>query len=84
MNNKLKVWDSQVLTQMLGLLTQVEAGIASLVMHTGVKSLNDLPPSTLPTSTLYQLCLCYEGMYEKLLEYDLLTTGNIKQNSTLQ
>lgn len=79
-----KIWDSAVLAQVLSLANQIQANISEIAVKTGTHALSNLPPSTLPTQTLYELCLCYEAMYNKLMEYDLLTTGNIKSTSTLQ
>lgn len=80
---KLRVWDSKVLADVFVLLQQIQAGIAQLVNKTGAQSLADLPNSMVPTEKLYEITLCYELMYSKLLEYDLLATGNTKQLSML-
>lgn len=80
---KLRVWDSKVLSDVFVLLQQIQAGIAQLVEKTGAQSLADLPNSMIPTEKLYEITLCYELMYSRLLEYDLLATGNTKQSSML-
>lgn len=80
---KLRVWDSKVLSDVFVLLQQIQTGIEQLVEKTGAQSLADLPNSMLPTEKLYEITLCYELMYSKLLEYDLLATGNTKQLSML-
>lgn len=80
---KLRVWNSAVLTSVLNTSTQIQAGVGNLAINTGVQSLSDLPPSLIPTETLYELCLCYDMLYAKALEHDLLSTGNIKSTSSL-
>ena len=80
---KLRVWDSKVLSDVFVLLQQMQTGIEQLVEKTGAQSLADLPNSMIPTEKLYEITLCYELMYSKLLEYDLLATGNTKQLSML-
>lgn len=83
MSKKIRVWDSKLLSSTFVILEQMQAGIAQIVRNTNATSLNDLPNSMIPTITLYEISLCYELMYNKLLEYDLLNTGNIKSTSTI-
>lgn len=83
MSKKLRVWDSKVLADVYTLLLQMQNGIEEIVRNTGVISLSDLPHSMIPTKTLYEISLCYEVMYHKLVEYDLLNTGNTKPSSTM-
>lgn len=80
---KIKVWHSNTLANILTISTQIQAGVDALAINTEAQSLNDLPPSLVPTHALYELCLCYEMLYNKALEHDLLSTGNIKSTSTL-
>lgn len=80
---KIKVWHSNTLANILTISTQIQAGVDALAINTGAQSLGDLPPSLIPTETLYELCLCYDMLYAKALEHDLLSTGNIKSTSSL-
>jgi hypothetical protein len=36
---------------------------------------NELPMSMLPTHILYELTACFEAMYDKLLDEDLIVSG---------
>jgi len=40
----------------------------------------DLPDSLIPTHQLYMLALSYEATYNKVLELELVKTGNLKSN----
>lgn len=83
MNRKLRVWDNKVLSDVYVLLGQMQSAIEQITKNTAVQSLADLPNSMIPTQTLYEISLCYELMYSKLLEHDLLDTGNIKSTHTI-
>lgn len=80
---KIRVWNSKILADGYVVLEQMAARIADIVEKTEATSLSDLPNSMIPTLTLYEIAVGYSLMYEKLLEYDLLNTGNIKQSSTI-
>lgn len=80
---KIRIWNSKTLADMYVIMQQMQAGIAAIAQKINVTSISDIPNSMVPTQTLYELSLCYELMYEKLLEYDLLNTGNKKQSSTM-
>jgi hypothetical protein len=83
MTNKLRTWDSKILSDTYVVLQQIQAGIEEITTKVGAHSLADLPNSMIPTENLYAITLCYEAMYDKLLEYDLLVTGNKKPSSTI-
>jgi len=83
MNRKLRVWDIKVLSDVYVLLGQMQSAIEQITKNTAAQSLADLPNSMIPTQTLYEISLCYELMYSKLLEHDLLDTGNIKSTHTI-
>lgn len=83
MTNKLRTWDSKILSDTYVVLQQIQAGIEEITTKVGAQSLADLPNSMIPTENLYTITLCYEAMFDKLLEYDLLVTGNKKPSSTI-
>jgi hypothetical protein len=83
MTNKLRVWNTKLLNDIYAISTQLRASIENISKQTGIMNLAVLPPSTIPTSTLYELVACYEVLYNRLLEEDLLKTGNIKQTKGL-
>lgn len=83
MSKKLRIWDSKALSDVFVNLQQIQNGIEEITAKVGAQSLADLPNSMIPTENLYEITLCYELLYNKLLEHDLLNTGNKKPSSTL-
>jgi hypothetical protein len=77
---KFRVWDNITLFQALEQTNQLITKIEELCGDdTGPK---DLPMSMIPTDILYNIAVCYEAMYDKLLDEDLLVAGYPKSNST--
>lgn len=74
---KFRVWDSAELAVVLKTAIQIRAKIQEIAVETGVP-IHKVPQSLMPTSTLYDLTVCYEALYNKLLDLDLLETGNFK------
>lgn len=79
--HKFRVWDSEALNKNLKTAIQIKAKIHEIALQNGLDIVN-VPQSLVPTSTLYDLIVCYEAMYNKLLDYDLIKTGNHKTNKT--
>lgn len=78
---KLKVWDSNLITDTYVLLKQMQVHLEDLGEKLGIQSLKDLPDSMIPTSSLYEITACYEIIYDKLVEYELLEVGGTKDQS---
>lgn len=78
---KFRFWDNRLLFQNLERVLQFKNQIEeiSVVNQTEVE---DLPQSIIPTATFYELLLCYEAMYDKLLEEELVTHGYPKSTTT--
>lgn len=74
---KFRIWDSAELASNLKTAIQIRAKIQEIAVESGV-SIDKVPQSLVPTSTLYNLTVCYEALYNKLLELDLVETGNLK------
>jgi hypothetical protein len=79
MSNKIRIWDTKLLTNTYAVVAQMKAQIETIVQQTGVTSLQVLPNSMIPTDKLYEIATCYEILYNRLLDQDLLNSGNIKQ-----
>lgn len=77
---KFRIWDSQELFKNLKTAIQIRAKIQELAIETKSPIYN-MPQSLVPTSMLYDLTVCYEAMYNKLLDLDLVETGNLKTQS---
>jgi hypothetical protein len=77
---KFRIWDSTLLTRYLNLSVQIKEQIEAHASASANNNVYDLPPSLVPTKELYDLLSCYEAMYKKLLDHDLVTTGNLTQS----
>lgn len=77
-NEKFRVWDSVTLTETAKLALQLKQKIEE-ICETVNKTPDELPDSVLDTERLYMLSISYMAAYDKLVEYNLLKTGNIKQ-----
>ena len=72
-HRKFRVWDNKLLFQTYQQSIQIKEKIEELC---GDKlDPEDLPMSAVPTQVLYTVMACYEAMYDKLLEEDLLQAG---------
>jgi len=73
-----RTWDSIALAEAAKISLQLKQKIEEICENNEVTP-SDLPDSLLPTDKLYLIALAYTATYEKLIEYDLIKTGNIKQ-----
>lgn len=78
---KFRFWDNKLLFQNLERVLQFKETIEELALKKDV-AIEELPSSILPTKTFYELLLCYEAMYDKLLEEELITHGYPKSTTT--
>jgi len=74
---KFRIWDSEELSKTLKTAIQIRAKIQEIAIESKTPIPN-IPQSLVPTSMLYDLTVCYEAMYNKLLDLDLIETGNFK------
>lgn len=77
---KFRIWDNKFLFQTLQQSIQLKNKIEERCNDKDFTRIEDLPMSVIPTSTVYNIVACYEAMYEKLLEEDLLVAGYPKSN----
>lgn len=77
-NEKFRVWDSVTLSESAKLAIQLKQKIEEICINVD-KTPEELPDSVIDTERLYMLSLSFIAAYDKLTEYDLLKTGNIKQ-----
>lgn len=77
-NEKFRVWDSVTLSESAKLALQLKQKIEEICLSLG-KNPEELPDSVLDTDRLYMLSISFIAAYDKLTEYNLLKTGNIKQ-----
>lgn len=80
---KFKHWEQTLIYSTLEKAMQVKLGIHDMCF-TNKTNPKDLPPSIVPTEVLYDICSCYEALFEKLLKNDLLSAGYPKSNPTIK
>lgn len=79
---KFRHWDNRLLFQTLEKAVQIKGKIDE---SCGLElNPEDLPMSVVPTNILYDIAICYEAMYEKLLEEELIVSGYPKSSNTYQ
>lgn len=76
-NEKFRIWDSVTLAEAAKLSLQLRDKIDEICINSS-KMPEELPNSIIDTDKLYLLSLAYTAAYDKLVEYDLVKTGNIK------
>jgi hypothetical protein len=78
---KFKHWDNKLLFHTLQKVLQIKNKIEAQCYE---KQINpyDLPMSMLPSAVLYDMAACYEAMYDKLLEEELIICGYPKTPPT--
>lgn len=76
---KFRVWDNKLLFQTYQQSIQIKEKIEQICGDD--KNPEDLPHSAIPTDVLYTVMACYEAMYDKLLEEDLLQAGFSSKSS---
>lgn len=74
-----RVWDSITLQDTLKTAIQIKQKIDQICLDNKVTP-QQLPNSLVPTAQLYDLAVTFVAQYEKLLDYDLVKTGNLKSN----
>lgn len=78
-NRKFRIWDSKTIFSGLEHCINIKHGIDEAAGQHLVPE--DLPASLIPTDIVYDIVSAYIGMYEKLLEEDLVVSLNKhKQN----
>lgn len=78
---KFRVWDNKILFQVLEIAAQVKSNIEQkCTEEVGPES---LPLSVIPTHVLYDIVSCYEAMYDKLLEEELIVAGYPKSSKQI-
>lgn len=77
-NQRFRVWDSQALNDVCKLSLQLTQKIEELATEQG-EPIEDLPPSLIPSERLYVLAVAFVAAYDKLVQYDLVRTGNIQK-----
>ena len=77
---KFRVWDNRLIYETLQKTTQIANTVEAKCVE-GVTP-QDLPQSIVPTDILYDLCMCYQALYDKLETEELLQSGYPKGRPT--
>jgi hypothetical protein len=77
---KFRLWDNKTLFQTL----QSSLQLKDLIEEKCGTELTpeELPMSVVPTEMLYDIVICFEAMYEKLLNEELLVAGYPKSSKS--
>jgi hypothetical protein len=79
---KFRYWDNKLIFHSLQRAIQIKHKIEEQCKGQEVDPYT-LPMSLVPTHILYDLTACYEAMYDKLLDEELITSGYTKTQPTL-
>lgn len=79
-SRKFRFWDNKLLFQTLEKAIQVKDNIEQKCGTTLIPE--QLPMSIIPTNVLYDIAICYEAMYDKLLEEELIVAGYTKSTKS--
>lgn len=78
---KFRLWDNKTLFQVYEIVAQVKSNIEQkCTEEIGPES---LPVSIIPTHVLYDIAACYEAMYNKLLDEELIVAGYPKSTKQI-
>jgi hypothetical protein len=77
---KFRLWDNKLLFDVYQKASQISGKIEEKCNEN--TSPDMLPASLVPTDILYDLVACYEAMYNKLLDEELLVAGFPKTSKT--
>ena len=83
MTKKFRVYDTKVIVDTYAKTAQIEQTIADLLESNKEMGVSELPISTVPTSTLYAIVVCYNIMFNMLEENHLVKDGHIKPSATI-
>ena len=78
---KFRVWDNKLIFTTLQKVIQISGKIEEKC--TNEISPDMLPMSMVPTDILYDITACFEAIYDKLLEEELVTAGYQKSTQSL-
>lgn len=76
---KFRVRDNTFLFETLQKAIQITDKVDSICVEKEV-TVETLDKSLMPTYIIYDIALCYQAMYDKLLEEELITCGYPKQD----
>lgn len=79
MTKPFRIWDSIALQEVAKNAIQIKSKITQICIEHNATP-QQLPHSLVPTDHLYDLAVAYEALYQKVLDYDLAKTGNLKTN----
>jgi len=81
--SKPKLWEDNYLGTAVSLTTQITTNL-QLACEKNNLQLSELPDSIINSELLYHIAVCYNTLYELLLEQDLKKFGSNKLNTFKQ
>ena len=72
---KIRAYESTVLADNYNILSQMLEKLNSALEDSDLTNLKNMPPSVLPTETIYNIAVCYSVMYDALVQHELLNIG---------
>lgn len=79
---KIRVYESKTLADNYSKLAQILHKTMEAMEEAKVSDIELMPPSVVPTSLLYEVAVCYDIMYNMLVDKELLSAGSPKSNNT--
>lgn len=74
-----RIWDAQTLQEASKHAHQIVAMTNQVCIENQTLP-EALPPSLVPTEKLYLIAASFIAAYDKLIEYELVKTGNLRSN----
>ncbi|HEY9706381.1 MAG TPA: hypothetical protein V6C58_28360 [Allocoleopsis sp.] len=80
----LKAAETRTLVEILQILMQIRGQILEMFKNTpdSIRTISDMPPSMIDTDLLFDIAVCFEGMFLELQNYRLLKEGHMKLSHT--
>lgn len=78
---RFRVWDNRLLYETLKKVTQITYTVDAKCGDSITPK--DLPVSLVPTDILYDICVCFDTLYQKLLTEELIMLGHPSQTKTM-
>jgi len=83
MSKKIRAYDNKVIADHYAILAQMLEQIQETMKASKTEDLTNLPDSLVPTSTLFNIAVCYSVMYDALVEHSLVSNGHAKPTNTV-
>ncbi len=83
MSKKFRAYDTKIIVDTFSQTAQIEQNITGMLGGKANIEIADLPMSSIPTTTLYAIVVCYNAMFNMLEEAQLIQDGHVKPSATI-